>query len=407
MEKGCRNHDDFLCSQDGLSQPLPQLHRCSRWASPTLPDEQGAAAAPTRAQNSNVILLTLDGVRWEEVFHGVDPGQSVDANPKVFEYLTGTLAKQGVLFGDKSRGETVRVANKPQNSLPGYQSIMAGATQPCDSNLCGRIQVETMQERLLHDLDLKPEQVVTIASWEKIANAVEHVEGTTLVNAGNNPLLIGHDPLNSEDAGINRKQTQDNPPWKDARWDKYTFAHAINYLKTKRPRFLYIALNDSDEWGHKGEYDKYLATLRQHDSWIKELVTTLDSMGEYGKNTTLIITTDHGRGDANDWNEHGAGFADSGNVWLFGRSPYTEAFKPKRPHEAASSVVFSHLDIRPTIEATFGLEPKLDGVTPPPGHVISAIVGRDGSRGMASTALILQALPSGHKADRSQPVSHP
>jgi hypothetical protein len=330
-----------------------------------------SASSKAPAGEPNVILLTLDGVRWEEVFHGVDQGQSVDSNSKVFDFLTHTLAKQGVLYGDKQRGETVRVANKAQNSLPGYQSIMAGATQPCSSNLCGRIRVETFEERLVHDLELKPEQVATIASWEKIANAVEHVEGTTFVNAGNKAF----GKPDAEDAQINQQQAQDSPPWSDARYDKYTFAHAMHYLKAKHPRFLFISLNDSDEWGHKGQYDKYVATLRQHDAWIKELVTTLDSMGAYGKNTTLLITTDHGRGAGNDWGEHGAEYADSGSVWIYGRSPYSRSADLAKARLPASKVVYSHLDIRPTIEATFGLEPKLDGVSPLPGHVIQAIVG--------------------------------
>jgi hypothetical protein len=343
-----------------------------------------SAQAARKDSGANVILVTLDGVRWEEVFHGVDPGQSLDANPRIFSFMTGPLAKQGVLFGDRERGETVRVGNSHFNSLPGYQAIMAGNPQPCGSNLCGRISVETMQERILKDLELEPDQVAAIASWEKIANAVEHVEGTIFVNAGNRPLLPdGRDPLSADDQAINEQSLKDPPPWHDARRDKYTFAHAINYLKAKRPRFLFISLNDSDEWGHRGKYDQYLATLRQHDAWIHELVTTLDSMGEYGRRTTLIVTTDHGRGEGNDWSEHGSGYADSGNVWIYGRSPFTEKRVTVNTRKLASvgaaapaaSVSYSHLDIRPTIEATFGLEPKMDGVSPLPGHVIRAITG--------------------------------
>lgn len=338
---------------------------------------QRAAADPTNG--ANVILLTLDGVRWEEVFHGVDPGQSLDANPKIFEFLLGTLAKQGPLVGDRRRGETVRVSNRAQNSLPGYQSIMAGASQPCASNACGRIGVETFPERLLHDLDLKREQVAVISSWEKIAHAVEHVEGTLFVNAGPKPLAFPGLPPGSANDGeaetVNRAQAGESPPWGSARYDKHTFAHSMNYLRKHRPRFMFISLNDSDEWGHKGEYDKYVATLRQQDAWIKELVTTLDSMGEYGKKTTLIITTDHGRGAANEWGEHGSGYANSGAVWIYGRSPHSLTLPPAKLRAPAGEVSFSHIDIRPTIEALFGLRPKLDGVSPPPGKVIESIAG--------------------------------
>ena len=355
-----------------------------------------ASAAPA----PNVILITLDGVRWEEVFRGVDPGQSVDPNPQIFPFLTGTLAKQGVLFGNHGRGETVRVGNSHQNSLPGYQSIMACTTQPCGSNLCGRIPVETFPERLLHDLNLKPEQVATIASWDKIANAVEHVEGTLFVNAGNRALKIDGDPINDADAALNAAQAKDVPPWKDARWDKYTVGHALEYLKAKRPRFLFVSLNDSDEWGHKGQYDQYVATLRQQDNWIRDIVTTLDGMGEYGRNTTLIITTDHGRGEGNDWDDHGVGYPDSGNVWIYARSPYTEKAPAAQLRTPASAVVYSHLDIRPTIETVFGLEPKLDGVSPLPGHAISAVVGKP-SPEVAGTVREAKAPRIGRSASRS------
>jgi hypothetical protein len=378
-----------------MKKPSPLSPLVLALAALSTPASAGSPPPPApqaRPHQANVVFITLDGVRWEEVFQGVDPGQSVDSNPEVFSFLKGTLSGQGVLIGDKARGETVQVANKHLNSLPGYQSIMAGAPQPCGSNFCGRIPVETMQERITHDLALQPEEVATISSWEKIAYAVEHVEGTTFVNAGNRPLLIGgREPLNPEAAAINAQQAKDPAPWKDARKDKYTFAHALNYLKAKKPRFLYISLNDSDEWGHRRKYDEYLSTLRQHDSWIKELSATLASMGDYGKNTTLIITTDHGRGSGNDWHEHGAGYQDSGAVWIYGQSPYTAKSIPSKTRMPAASVVYSHLDIRPTIEASFGLEPKLDGVTPPPGRVIRAIVGHgvDGSqpqRVSASTA---------------------
>ena len=332
-----------------------------------------AIADPT--QGANVILLTLDGVRWEEVFHGTDPGQSLDANPKVFEFLLGTLSKQGPLMGDRKRGESVKVSNHAQNSLPGYQSIMAGSPQPCNSNACGRISVETFPERIAHDLGFKPEQVAVISSWEKIAHAVEHVPGSLFVNAGPQPLAVGTS-ADAEAEAINKAQAADSPPWHSARYDKYTFAHSMNFLKKHKPRFMFISLNDSDEWGHKGKYDKYIETLRQQDTWIKELVTTLDNMGEYGQKTTLIITTDHGRGDANEWDEHGSGYANSGAVWLYGRSPYSRSLPAVKQRSPASEISFSHVDIRPTIETIFGLRPKMDGVSPLPGKVIESIAGR-------------------------------
>jgi phosphopentomutase len=128
-------------------------------------------------------------------------------------------------------------------------------------------------------------------------------------------------------------------------------AHALNYLKKNKPRFLFISLNDSDEWAHRNEYDRYLQTLRQHDAWVRELVTTLDGMGEYGKGATLLVTTDHGRGDGGAWTDHGSNVNGAEYIWLYGRNQNT------RKLGKSGNSGYSHADIRPTIEALLGLAP--------------------------------------------------
>jgi hypothetical protein len=306
------------------------------------------AAPPAHA--GNVILLMLDGVRWQEVFYGVDPELSRDDHADVFSFLLKDLMREGVMFGDRKKGADMQVANSVNVSLPAYQSIMAGETQSCLSNGCGRISVETVQERLVRELGLDRRQVATIASWEKIPHAVEHVEGATFVNASFQDLDDGaYDPVFD---GVNKAQAQDVPPWSGARYDRYTFAHAMHYLQKHKPRFMFISLDDSDEWGHKDEYARYLATLRQYDVWIKELVDTLKAMGDYGRDTTLIVTTDHGRGDGGSWKNHGPFWSESKYTWLYGRSPFTH--RPLIEEGAA----YTHLDIRPTIEAAIGITPQ-------------------------------------------------
>lgn len=299
---------------------------------------------------SNVILLMLDGVRWQEVFHGTDPElDEGDSEQVIFKNLFQDLGANDFLTGDKTMGNEMSVSNDVYISLPAYQSIMAGYTQSCLSNSCGRISVETVGERILREMNLSKYQVATISSWNKIPHSVEHIEGKTFVNAGQTPLLDEtNDP---ETAEINRRQMADAPPWHDARLDKYTFAHAMNYLKKHQPRFLFISLNDSDEWGHKGHYKNYVSSLRQYDEWIASLIKTLQQMGEYGKSTTLLITTDHGRGDGKNWKHHSALYPASEFIWLYGRNPLLKG------HQGVLPQNYTHIDIRPTIEATLGLSP--------------------------------------------------
>lgn len=293
----------------------------------------------------NVILLMLDGVRWQEVFS--------NARAPIFTNLWQSVAGGSAIFGDRMHGTEMTVSNRHNISLPAYQSIMAGATQGCASNECGRVSVETMQERIRRELDLPATQVATIASWDQIPNAVEHAPGATFTNAGFEDLNDGtFDP--GFDA-INHAQTHDRPHWEAARLDRYTWEHAMRYLTKHKPRFLFISLNDSDEWAHRGEWNQYINTLQNYDAYIKELMEKLDAMGEYGKHTTLIVTTDHGRGDGKDWMHHGP-YPSSKYVWLFGRASRASKANRLSPFGFLAPS-YSHIDIRPTIEAALGLAP--------------------------------------------------
>lgn len=303
-----------------------------------------------KSQKPNVILLTLDGVRWQEFFYGEDQEVS-GGSGDIFTIFWKNFSKGSFVLGDKSKRIEMKATNTTILSLPAYQSIMAGFNQGCWTNLCGRIEVETFMERVRRVLQIPPIQVATIASWEPIEDAVAKYSGRTFVNTGQNPL---NDPVVDEQLRwLNDWQQKDTPPWSHARYDKYTFAHAMRFLKLHKPRLLFISLNDSDEWGHKENYTRYLLALKQYDFWIRELISTLEEMGDYGKNTTLIVTTDHGRGDGDDWGSHGFFVPESRNIWLIARNKYTQ----QNPYRIGRSG-YTHLDIRPTIEAIFGLKPQ-------------------------------------------------
>ncbi len=337
-----------------------------------IPDFSQAFIQPKKP---NVILITLDGVRWKEFFYGVDPvvnhGPNVGSTGEIFSYFWKAMSPFGVTFGDRNHGSTAMVSNASVKSLPAYQSMMAGFVQPgCLTNDCGRIQVETLQERLVRELGFAPKEVASIASWETMPLAIEHVQGATFTNASVFPLVDGE--TDEELAKLNHDQQVDIPPWTYTRYDKYTMAHALRYLKKHSPRFLYISLNDTDDLGHLGEYEKYVNVMRDYDVWLKEMISTLDQMGEYGKSTTIIMTTDHGRGDGDSWKHHAASIEPSKYIWLYGQSPYTRS----HPHFGEESVnagtLFLHTDLRATIEASFGLKPFECKTC---GHVIKEITG--------------------------------
>lgn len=312
----------------------------------------------TTPSEPNVILVMVDGVRWNDFFHGQDPSLSGGKSGPLMETFHREVAPQGVLFGDRLAGNTMLVGNPIKKSLPGYQSIMAGATQPCGSNECGRIKVETVQERLLRELKLDSRKVATLASWKGIAHAVEHVEGRGFVNTGVEPMRDTYG--DTESAELNLRQESDLPPFGDARWDKYTWAHAMRYVRVHRPRFLFVSMNDADEFGHAGKYDEYTSALRRYDQWMKELVALLDTLGDYGKSTTILMTTDHGRGNGpKDWRHHRSSIEGSQHVFLYARNLATLS---RKPGPKISEI--THLNIRPTIEALLGLAPCVGCAAP-------------------------------------------
>jgi hypothetical protein len=313
----------------------------------------------------------------------------------------------------------------------------AGVTQPGRDNHSGRIQVQTLQERLISELGLSHHEVATFASWETMHNAVQHMEGAHFVNAGiehykdphhrhhpqHGDALDGATHLDAHDAwlksigdsvrkmlnrvmmektidDLNAEQHATPPPWHHARYDKFTFAFALRYLVRYKPRFMFIGLNDSDDTAHLGDYEGYINALRNYDHWLHLLVQTLNELGVYGRNTTIIITTDHGRGEGDQWVDHGGEFSmgEAKPVWLAAMGPHTlscgtllkcthlhSSFyqdlylqvslnrNPIHLHDGqenrdsnntsvklvkkAKKVVFTHLDIRPTIEQLMGLKP--------------------------------------------------
>jgi len=262
---------------------------------------------------ANVVLVTWDGVGREDFL-----------DPRRFPHFWSARAAGSLILGGP-QGPAMEVADPHLVSLPAYQSIFAGALTGCGGNDCGRVREETFPERLVRELSLPRASVAVFASWKRIAEAVEHEPGTVTVDAG--PAL----------------------PWQEARDDEDTIARALRYLGAQRPRFLYLSLNDADEWAHEGDLGRYQATLLRYDEWLEKLLQQLESMGEYGKRTTVIVTTDHGRGAGERWTGHGASSPEAKSIWLIARGPGVKPGVSKHPA--------THLDLRPTIEALFGLCP--------------------------------------------------
>ena len=109
--------------------------------------------------------------------------------------------------------------------------------------------------------------------------------------------------------------------------DKETFQQAFEYLKRERPRVLFISQNETDAYGHEERYDDYLKAAYETDRRIASLWEWLQSDSTYRECTTLIVTTDHGRGQGkNNWQHHRRFAAGSGQLWFAVIGPDTPPF---------------------------------------------------------------------------------
>jgi arylsulfatase A-like enzyme len=90
---------------------------------------------------------------------------------------------------------------------------------------------------------------------------------------------------------------------------------------------MYIAYGETDEWAHGAMYKNYLDAAHQFDQYIKEIWIYLQSQQQYKNNTSIFISTDHGRGDLKkeEWTSHGSGISDSHEMWFAAMGP---AIKP-------------------------------------------------------------------------------
>jgi 2,3-bisphosphoglycerate-independent phosphoglycerate mutase len=174
-------------------------------------------------------------------------------------------------------------------------------------------------EALKVDLGLPREKVATFASWAVFNEIAEHSEGTTFVNAGAEKLDSSEEDVRL----LNALQDETTTPWDATRFDAFTFRLAMKHLASARPRVLYLALDETDDWAHDGRYDRVLNALSRTDAHLRELWTWLQGQPDYRGRTHLLVTTDHGRGHTpKDWRDHGDRVIGAGEVWMAFVSPH-------------------------------------------------------------------------------------
>ena len=292
----------------------------------------------------NIIVITTDGFRWQEMFGGVDTvlannpifnqGGKVfihekfgDVNPmesrkKLLPFIWSTIAEKGQIYGNRHFDNKVNVSNPYFFSYPGYSEIFCGFADTLinSNNYMPNPNINVL-EFINKQLGYKG-KVAAFSAWEAMGRILNKDRaGMPVISAFED--TGGDNPTDNEKL-INSMRNQSFKPWgMDECLDVFTHYAALEHFKVRQPKVLYISYGETDEWAHAGMYKSYLNAAHQFDEWVKELWNLVQSTPGYKDNTVFLITTDHGRGDLikNQWTDHGKDVVGADEIWFMVMGP--------------------------------------------------------------------------------------
>ena len=336
----CKNGTQFFLE---IACPFMQYGGDNGIVKPILPSLVVLACSlgnlASEASTTNVILISMDGVRCQEMFQGMDreiwqvqnegkeiaetdlyrdfwADTAIERREKLMPFFWGELMKNdGAIVGNRFDGSVMKLSNRHRFSSPGYSEILTGEAHDdvIDSNSKIQNPFPTVMEYLRKQLSLPSKSVASFASWEAIDFVVEKDKGAIFSNAGFE-AYEHDDPMIQL---LSHQQFETATPWDSVRHDTYTFRFAMAHLKTHRPRVLYVSLGETDDWAHEKRYDRVLQAIHRSDEYFRELWSWLQAQDDYRDQTTVFFATDHGRGDnAYSWPNHGDKIDGAEFVWF-------------------------------------------------------------------------------------------
>ncbi|MEX2234153.1 MAG: alkaline phosphatase family protein [Cyclobacteriaceae bacterium] len=292
----------------------------------------------SQSKTENIFIITLDGYRWQELFTGADSllvenKEFVDdtlalksrfwANTPnerrkiLMPFFWNTIATEGQLYGNRKFNNKVDCSNAMWFSYPGYHEILSGF--PDDENINSNKKINNPNVTLLESLNRQAQfkgKVAAFGSWDVFPFIINEQRSGVPVNAGYEKAT--GEKLSEREMFLNTLQDEIPGPWGSVRLDAFTHYFALEHLRKKQPRVIYIAYGETDDFAHGGKYDEYLKSAHRTDQFIKDLWVWTQSQKNYKDKTTFLITTDHGRGThpVETWRSHGDEIRGAGQIWF-------------------------------------------------------------------------------------------
>jgi hypothetical protein len=351
-----------------------------------------AAQAPAAHKTQNVIVVMMDGLRWQEVFRGADPeliktlgpdwlgaakertaqaqqlywrDSPAERRQALMPFLWSTMASQGQIFGNRDLGSESQVTNGLNFSYPGYNETLTGFADP---RIHSNDNVPNPNVTVFEWLNAKPAfagKVAAFGAWDVFNGIFNRERCGFQVNAGYDPLTTL--PGNAQIELLNALKAEIARISPNEAFDPLPFHTAVAYMKAKKPRVLFVGLLETDAWAHRGAYPEYLNAAHWGDSYLRQLWELVQSMPEYRGKTTLIVLPDHGRGEGAKWTSHGQAIPESKQTWMAFLGPDTVALGERKQ---AGPVTESQ--IAATVAALLGDD--YHGATPKSGAPIADVL---------------------------------
>ena len=238
-----------------------------------------------------VVLVTVDGYRWQELFGGAD---SVLINEKKFgnvkmmkdSYWKGAtseqrrqelmpftwsfIAKNGTILGNRNLGCTMDVTNKMWFSYPGYNEDLCGHAD--DQNIHSNDAIPNPNVTVFeaaNKTSLYQGQVLCFGSWARFIEIFNEKRSGLEVNA-NYRHAMSKNPTEREKF-LDKMQELCPKYWEQERFDFLTHEYAMEAMRTRHPKLVFIGYGDTDEWAHAGNYRLYLDAAHNTDAFLKVL----------------------------------------------------------------------------------------------------------------------------------------
>jgi len=286
---------------------------------------------------NKVFLITLDGLRWQELFFGADSllvknkkyvkhpdklynwtwaATKQERRLALMPFIWNRVIKMGQIHGNRKLGSKVNLTNGMWFSYPGYNEILTGRAD--DKNIYSNDKIPNPNETVLEQFAKRygTSRVAAFGSWDVFDAIINQERSGIYTNCGFEPSTDF--PLTPEEELLNELQRQIPSPWGSVRLDGFTHQFAKAYLKKHRPDFIYISYGETDDFAHNGDYESYLKSAKNTDALIEDLWNYTQKSDYYRDKTTFIITTDHGRGTdpIDTWRNHSKKIIGSDQTWF-------------------------------------------------------------------------------------------